>query len=214
MNNNLEISTSILSIKDNLIDNIIKLNETDTDYIHYDIMDGKFVSNISFSNDDIRRINEYNTKKLDVHLMVENPKEYINFFKAFNPEYITIHYEIDNLEEYINFIKSNNIKVGVSIKPNTKVSDILYLLDRIDLVLIMSVEPGMGGQTFIDNSIDKINELKSYINKNNLDTLIEVDGGINDITSKECKNAGADILVSGSYITNHNDYQLQIDKLR
>ena len=209
-----KISTSILSIKDNLIENIEKLNKTNTDYIHYDIMDGKFVSNTSFSFDEITNINNHVTKPLDVHLMVNDPKSYINFFKKFNPEFITIHYEIDNLLENINLIKENNIKVGVSIKPNTNIEVLYEILNKIDLILIMSVEPGRGGQVFIDSSIDKIKALKKYINDNKLNTLIEVDGGINDITSKECINSGVDILVSGSYITNSDNYQEQINKLK
>ncbi len=209
-----KISTSILSIKDNLIENIEKLNKTNTDYIHYDIMDGKFVPNTSFSFDEITNINNHVTKPLDIHLMVSDPKSYIDFFKNFNPEFITIHYEIDNLLENIKLIKENNIKVGVSIKPNTNIEVLYEILDKIDLVLIMSVEPGRGGQKFIYNSLDKIKTLRKYINDNKLNTVIEVDGGINDITSKECINSGVDILVSGSFITNNVNYQKQIDFLR
>ena len=209
-----KISTSILSIKDDILKKIKLLNNTDTDFIHYDIMDGKFVSNISFSFTEIEKINKYVTKPLDVHLMVEDPTNYIEYYKTLKPNYITIHYEINNYIKYIEYIKSLNIKVGLSIKPQTKIEDIFNILDRLDLVLIMSVEPGMGGQEFIDTTIDKINKLNKYIQTNKLKTLIEVDGGINDITSKKCIKAGANILVSGSYITNSNDYQKQIDTLR
>lgn len=210
----IKISTSILSIKDDILKKIKLLNNTDTDFIHYDIMDGKFVSNISFSFTEIEKINKYVTKPLDVHLMVENPTNYIEYYKTLKPNYITIHYEINNYIKYIEYIKSLNIKVGLSIKPQTKIEDIFNILDRLDLVLIMSVEPGIGGQEFIDTTIDKINKLNKYIQTNKLKTLIEVDGGINDITSKKCIKAGANILVSGSYITNSNDYQKQIDTLR
>lgn len=209
-----KVSTSILSIKDNLIENIKKLNDSDTDFIHYDIMDGNFVTNKSFSYEDITNINKYVTKSLDVHLMVDDPEEYIKFYKNLNPEYITIHYEIDNYQKYIGIIKENNIKVGISIKPNTPVEDLYDILDKIDLVLIMSVEPGMGGQSFIEESLEKIQKLRKYIDDNNLNTVIEVDGGINDITSKQCVSSGVDILVCGSYITNSDDYQEQINKLR
>lgn len=209
-----KVSTSILSIKNNLIDNIKKLNETDTDFIHYDIMDGNFVTNTSFSYEEIKNINKHVTKSLDVHLMVSNPEEYINFYKNLNPTYITIHYEIDNCQKYIDMIKENNIKCGISIKPDTPVEALYDILDKIDLVLIMSVEPGMGGQEFITESLIKIQKLRKYIDDNNLNTVIEVDGGINDITSKKCIDSGVDILVSGSYITNSNDYQEQINKLR
>lgn len=214
MNKMVKVSTSILSIKDNLIDNIKKLNETDTDFIHYDIMDGNFVTNNSFSFEDIDSINNFITKPLDVHLMVSDPTKYIEFFRDLNPDFITIHYEIDNYSKYINIIKENNIKVGISIKPNTSVEVLYNILDKIDLVLIMSVEPGMGGQKFIDESLVKIQKLRKYIDDNNLNTVIEVDGGINDITSKKCIDSGVDILVSGSYITNSDNYQEQIIKLR
>lgn len=214
VSNMVKISTSILSINDNLIENIKKLNETTTDFIHYDIMDGKFVSNVSFSFEQIEKINKIVTKPIDVHLMVENPDEYIEFYSKLNPSYLTIHYEIDNLEKHIDSIKSKNIKVGVSIKPNTNVDEIIYLLDKIDLILVMSVEPGKGGQKFINNSVDKIKTLKNYIIKNNLNTVIEVDGGINDITSEYCIKSGVDILVSGSYITNSDNFQEKIDEIK
>ena len=210
----IKISTSILSIKDNILEKVKILNSTDTDFIHYDIMDGKFVSNTSFSFDEIKEINRYVTKPLDVHLMVENPTNYIEYYKNLNPYYITIHYEINNYIKYVEYIKSLNIKVGLSIKPQTKVEDIFYILDKLDLVLIMSVEPGIGGQKFVDSTIDKIEKLNKYIKDNKLKTLIEVDGGINNITSKKCIKAGANILVSGTYITNSNNYQKQIDELK
>ena len=209
-----KISTSILSINDDLINNIKKLNNTTTDFIHYDIMDGKFVSNKSFSFEQIEEINKVVTKPIDVHLMVEEPREYIEFYSKLKPNYLTIHYEIADLEKYIDLIKSYNIKVGVSIKPNTKVNKVLPLLHKVDLILVMSVEPGMGGQKFIDEATDKIKQIKNYIVTNNLNTVIEVDGGINNITSKKCIKAGVDILVSGSYITNNEDYQEKINELK
>jgi len=210
-----KVSTSLLSVnKDILIDSIKNLNETNTDFIHYDVMDGQFVNNTFFPNDEINIINKYVEKPLDVHLMVNDPTEYINFYKNLNPTYITIHYEIENYRKYINMIKENNIKVGISIKPNTPIEELYEILDEIDLVLIMSVEPGKGGQTFNEDSLIKIKKLRKYIDVNQLNTVIEVDGGINDITSKQCVSSGADILVCGSYITNSDDYQEQINKLR
>ncbi|MBQ9854194.1 MAG: ribulose-phosphate 3-epimerase [Bacilli bacterium] len=209
-----QISTSILSIKDNFIDNIKKIDNTSTDYIHLDIMDGNFVPNKSFSYEEMLSVKKNTTKPLDVHLMVSNPEPYINNYKNLNPEYITIHYEIEDYLKYINIIKDLNIKAGISVKPNTNIEEIFDVLHKLDLVLIMSVEPGLGGQKFIESSIDKIKKLKSYIDKNNLDIKIEVDGGINDITSILCIDAGCDILVSGSYITNNENYEEQIKKLR
>lgn len=209
-----KISTSILSINDDLINNVKKLNNTTTDFIHYDIMDGKFVSNESFSFEQIEEINKVINKPIDVHLMVEEPIEYIKFYSKLKPSYLTIHYEIADLEKNIDLIKSYNIKVGVSIKPNTKVSEVLPLLHKVDLILVMSVEPGKGGQKFIDEATDKIKQLKNYIVTNNLNAVIEVDGGINNITAKECIKAGVDILVSGSYITNSEDYQEKINEIK
>ena len=209
-----KVSTSILSIKENLLDNIKKINNTTSDFIHLDIMDGIFVNNKTYTFDEIEEIYKITNKPLDVHLMVQEPLKYIEEYKKINPSYITVHYEVPNYINCIREIKKNNIKAGISIKPNTKVQDIFNILNEVDLVLIMSVEPGFGGQEFISNSINKINELKKYIDKNNLDVLIEVDGGINDETSKKCVDAGTDILVSGSFITNSDDYQVQIDKLK
>ena len=139
VNNMVKISTSILSIKNDLISSVKKLNKTTTDFIHYDIMDGKFVSNTSFSFEEIKEINNYVTKPIDVHLMVEKPDDYIEFYSKLNPYYLTIHYEINNLEKYIDLIKSKNIKVGVSIKPNTNVGevDILTILFTIFIKLFV-----------------------------------------------------------------------------
>ena len=209
-----KVSTSILSIKENLLDNIKKINNTTSDFIHLDIMDGIFVNNKTYTFDEIEEIYKITNKPLDVHLMVQEPLKYIEEYKKINPSYITVHYEVPNYIDCIREIKKNNIKAGISIKPNTKVQDIFNILNEVDLVLIMSVEPGFGGQEFISNSINKINELKKYIDENNLDVLIEVDGGINNETSKKCVDAGIDILVSGSFITNSDDYQVQIDKLK
>lgn len=209
-----KVSTSILSIKENLLDNIKKINNTTSDFIHLDIMDGIFVNNKTYTFDEIEEIYKITNKPLDVHLMVQEPLKYIEEYKKINPSYITVHYEVPNYIDCIREIKKNNIKAGISIKPNTKVQDIFNILNEVDLVLIMSVEPGFGGQEFISNSINKINELKKYIDENNLDVLIEVDGGINDETSKKCVGAGTDILVSGSFITNSDNYQVQIDKLK
>lgn len=209
-----QISTSILSIKDNLIDNVKQLDKTSTDYIHLDIMDGNFVPNKSFSYEEMLEVKNHITKVIDVHLMVSNPKDYINQYKNLNPKYITIHYEIESCTEYIDMIKDLNIGAGISIKPNTKVEEIFPILNKVDLVLVMSVEPGCGGQSFINSTIDKIKKLREYIDNNNLNVKIEVDGGINDETSKLCVEAGAEILVSGSFITNNDNYEEQIKKLR
>ena len=188
------ISVSILNIKDDN-DKVISIDNLKPDYIHIDIMDGKFVSNIS----DMLNLPIMNSKR-DVHLMVYDVKNYVDIYKKYNPEYITFHIEaIDNVREMIDYIHSLDIKVGISIKPNTSIDSIIPYLGIIDLVLVMSVEPGKGGQKFIPESEDKINELYTIREKNGYHFLMEVDGGINIESKDNCKNA--DILVVGSYIT-------------
>lgn len=206
----MEISTSILSSK-NYEETINKLLLTKTDYIHIDIMDGIFVPNKSLNTDeDINLINNIKGKKLDIHLMVENPVEYIEKLNNNNIEYITIHYEINkNLEDIIKKIKEKEYKVGISIKPKTKIKVLKPMINKIDLILIMSVEPGLGGQKFINKTKCKIRKAKKIINNN---IKIEVDGGINNNTIKKIKKA--DIAVSGSYIINNDDYNYKIDQLK
>ena len=205
------ISASFLSIKDNIKENIKKLDNTSIDMLHVDIMDGIFVPNKTWNINEVNELLIDTKKKKDVHLMVNDVKKYIDDFKIIKPEYITFHYEaIDNIFDTIRYIKSLNIKVGLSIKPNTNIEDIKPYLKYLDLVLVMSVEPGKGGQKFIESSIGKIDYLYNERINNNYQYLIEVDGGINDITSKLCSKA--DILVIGSFITN-GDYQEQINKI-
>lgn len=208
----MKVSTSILSAKDNLKETIDKLNNTSTDYIHLDIMDGVFVENTTWTSDELRGVLINNIKPLDVHLMVRNVKSYVDSFATLNPEYITFHYEaIDDIDSMINYIKSLGIKVGISIKPNTKIEEIYRFLPKVDLVLVMSVNPGMGGQEFILGTQIKVNGLKEYKLNNNLDYLISVDGGINGDTIKLIRSA--DIAVSGSFIIKNN-YEEAINTLR
>ena len=204
------LSVSILGIKDNFSSNIAKLDKLNIDFFHVDIMDGKFVNNTTWQYDDLKDVLNVNTK-LDVHLMVYDLDKYIDDFIKLRPNIITFHYEATHdYSKYINIIKSSGIKVGLAIKPSTDVSEIEYLLDSIDLVLVMSVEPGFGGQKFIDNSTNKINELYELRENNDFNYLIEVDGGINDTTIDKVSNA--DIVVVGSFITN-GDYEEQIKKI-
>lgn len=193
----MKLSISFLSISDDK-EKIKELNNINADYIHYDVMDGKFTENKSLNYEEMKALDL--NKPKDVHLMVEDVKKYINEFKNLNPEYITFHLEanIDH-KEMIDYIHSLGIKAGLSINPETTINEVLPYLNDVDLVLVMSVHPGKGGQTFIDVS-EKINELKKYQKESNF--LIEVDGGINNETIKYCKNA--DIIVVGSYITNDN----------
>ena len=207
------ISTSILSIKDDLENSLKKLVLTSTDFMHVDVMDGIFVNNNSVAYDVYEELLDNCNTPLDVHLMVSDVKKYIDLYRELKPVIITFHFEaVDNHRDVIDFIKSCGIKVGMSIKPNTKVSEIVDLLPYLDLVLVMSVEPGKGGQEFIYDSPVKINELDKIRKEKNYSYLIEVDGGVNDITSKLCINA--DILVVGSFITSSDDYEEQIQKIK
>lgn len=205
----LKISTSILA-SNNKIDSIHKLNNTNTDYIHIDTMDGLFVPNKQMPIEEIIELEKVSTKPLDVHLMVANPEEYIKYLNNKNIEYITIHTEINkDINKLINIIKSLNYKVGLSIKPNTNIDTLIPYLDKIDLVLIMSVEPGFGGQQFMPNSLEKA----EYLRKINSNITIEIDGGIKDTNINEVKKY-VDIAVVGSYITNKDNYQEAINNLK
>lgn len=214
-----EVSASILNVENkNAIQTLYNLETAGIDYFHIDVMDGKFVKN-NTSNKMIEYceyLNNISNMPLDVHLMVEDVENYIKSFLVFDPNIITIHLEAgkDKQEvlKWINFIKQNNVKVGISIKPNTNINILNKYLPYIDLVLVMSVEPGRGGQKFIEKSINRIEYLKDLKEKNNYNYLIEVDGGINNETISMVKNA--DIKVVGSYITNSDNYEEQINKLK
>lgn len=206
------LSVSILGIKENIEENIKKLDKLGVDYFHIDIMDGLFVSNTTWKYGEIGPlVSDVNTK-LDIHLMVNDVKRYVDDFVNLKPDFITFHYEAcDDVFGMINYVKDYGVKVGLSIKPGTLVSEIEPFLPFVDLVLVMSVEPGSGGQPFILSMCDKINELYEIRQRGNFSYLIEVDGGINNITKE---NVGsADILVVGSYITN-NDYEEKINEFK
>ena len=194
----MELSVSVLNAENRL--QMIKiLNKTDISYIHIDVMDGIFVSQRSLPPEEIIELSNVSDKKIDVHLMVEDPISYIEQIKDLkNIEYITIHLEIDkDIKDILSKIKSYGYKTGLSIKPNTDVNALIPYLEDIDLILLMTVEPGLGGQPFIESSIEKIQDLKKLINNTNI--KIEVDGGINDKTINKVKDAN--IAVVGSYIT-------------
>ena len=217
----MEISTSLLNANENkIVQTIYDLEVAHTDYFHIDVMDGRFVSNDT--SEKMRKYSEYlnqiTTVPIDVHLMVTNIKEYIDSYIIFNPNIISFHYEAckDNEEVYkfINYIKENNCKVGLAIKPETEIKEIEKFLPNINMLLIMSVEPGKGGQKFIDNTIDKIREAKNIIDKLNLETQIEVDGGINLDNSKMLKNEGVNISVAGTAIMDSKDYKYVIRNMK
>jgi len=211
----MKISASFLGIKDDIEKNIIKLDKTTIDYLHLDIMDGKFVSNKTWDYKEIKSLLKDTSKPKDVHLMVDNVKRYIKKFRKMNPEYITFHYEsTNNCFEIMGLLKKYGIKIGISIKPNTPVEKLNPYLQYIDLVLVMSVEPGEGGQTFIESSVDKIKKLDQIRKENNYNYLIEVDGGINDTNISMLEDNNVDIVVVGSYITSvKKGYQRRIDRL-
>lgn len=218
----MEISTSVLNVigKENPTKIFYDLEVAKTDYYHIDVMDGTFVEKntdtemYEFSN----TIKQISNLPLDVHLMVDNVKEYIDKYASFEPLYITIHYEAckdkKEVREILKYIQENNIRCGLSIKPNTKLEDIYEFLPDISLFLIMSVEPGKGGQKFMPEALERIKTLNEYIKENNLDTYIEVDGGINKTNIKSVVEAGADILVVGSAIIESKDYKKEIENLK
>lgn len=206
----MEVSTSFLSDKD-YKKTILELNMTNTDYIHFDVMDGKFVENKNLSIKELITYLDLSTKKNDVHFMVNNPLKYIEKIYLCNIDYVTVHYEIKNLDKVIDKIKEYGLKVGVSLKPSTDVKEIFPYLDKINMVLIMSVVPGKSGQTFIEDSIDRVNELKEEIIKRKVSTKIEIDGGINDSVIDKLSNV--DIVVSASYILNDYDNINKIKKI-
>lgn len=210
----MKVSVSILGLNDRK-KAISLLNNTNCDYIHIDVMDGSFVPNKQFTTEEINNLEIISKKKFDVHLMVDNPREYIENLDISNIEYIIVHSEIaKDINELLDLVKSYNIKCGLSIKPNTDISILTPYLNKLDLILVMSVEPGFSGQEFISNSLDKVSKLKQIIKNNNLDIVMAIDGGINGSNASLVKKSGIDMVVSGSYVTNSLDYQDKINDLR
>lgn len=216
-----EVSTSILSVKkEDALGTFYNLEVAKTDYFHIDVMDGKFVKQdtTEIMHEYCSHIKQISNLPLDVHLMVEDVKSYIDSFIPYEPNIITFHVEAckdkEEVLSLIKYIKENGIKVGISIKPNTKVEELLEYLPLVHLILIMTVEPGYGGQKLIPETIDKVRALNAYIRKNNIDIDIEVDGGINIENKEELKRAGADIFVVGSAIINSKDYKETIDRIK
>lgn len=217
----MEISTSILSVeKEKCIQTFYNLETAGTDYFHIDVMDGKFVENntVEVMTEYCEYLNSITNLPLDVHLMVEDVMSYIKSFLVFEPRNITIHYEAaknkEELHKWIQYIKDNNSKVGISMKPDTDIKEIFEFLPFIHTVLVMTVEPGKGGQELISETIDKIRQLREYIDDNNFSVDIEADGGINLENIDKIKEAGCDIVVAGTCIINSKNYKETIEKLR
>ena len=216
-----EISTSILSVdSEKSMKTFYDLETAHTDYFHIDVMDGKFVEADTTAK--MEKYSEYLNHitliPLDVHLMVENVKEYVDKFLVFKPNTITFQIEAlktkQEVIDIIKYIQSNNCKAGIAIKPNTKIEEITEYLPYLHQVTVMTVEPGKGGQKLIESTIDKIAELKKYIEENNLDVDIEADGGINIDNVEKIKQAGANIIVAGTAIIDSEDFTQTINELK
>ena len=214
----MKLSPSILSLDFSKFNEQVNILNKNVEYIHFDVMDGNFVPNITFGPKLLKTFDENSNLIMDVHLMIANPKKYIDDFINAGADIITFHFEalnnnIDDCKEIINCIHSKNRKAGISVKPNTDVKLIEPLLHDLDLVLVMSVEPGFGGQKFIESSLEKVKYLHDNKKSNNYNYIIEIDGGINDQTAIKAKEAGAELLVAGNYIFS-GDIISNINKLK
>ena len=217
----MEVSASILSVKkENCIQTFYNLETSGIDYFHIDVMDGEFVKNntTKIMTEYTEYLNTITNIPLDVHLMVKDVMAYVKSYLVFEPRSITMHYEAASSEEgllnWIQYIKEQNCKVGISVKPNTNVEEIYKFLPYIHTVLVMTVEPGEGGQKLIPETIEKVKKLKKYLQENNLEVEIEADGGINEDNAKVLKDAGCDIIVAGTSIVSSNDYKETVRKLK
>lgn len=216
-----EVSTSILNVdEEKAMQTFYDLEAAKTDYYHIDVMDGEFVENNTSNKmyEYASSIKQISNIPLDVHLMVKDVNKYIEQYIPLEPHFITIHYEAcktkEEVKKALKYIKENNIQCGISVKPKTNIEEIYEFLPHISLCLVMTVEPGKGGQKLIPETIEKISKLKEYIYQNNLDTYIEADGGINLENADTLKEAGVDIIVAGSSIIKSENFKKTISELK
>ena len=199
----------------NLQRDVEMINSSDADWFHIDIMDGVFVPNISFGMPVLRDIVKHATKTIDVHLMIVDPDRYISTFKNLGADILTVHYEAcTHLHRTLQAIKAEGMKAGVALNPHTSISLLEDTIQDIDLVCLMSVNPGFGGQCFIENTYDKVIALKKLITRKGANTIIEIDGGVTSKNAKQLANAGADVLVAGSYVFKSEDPTKTITNLK
>ena len=209
------ISPSILGGSfSNMEKTISELDQSKAEYIHFDVMDGDFVPNLTFGPQFISNLRTKTKKIFDVHLMINRVNKFLDDYIKAGSNIITFHYEInEDLNKLIDKIKQNRIKVGIALKPKTTCEEIKKYLHLVDQVIIMTVEPGFGGQTFLSNQVNKIESISKYIRENNLNVDIEIDGGINYETGKLCVDAGANILVAGSFLFKQSSLIMATNKL-
>ena len=212
----IKVSPSILAADFGNIERECNLiDKSDADWFHLDVMDGIFVPNISFGMPIVKAIRKMTSKPLDVHLMITKPERYIEKFIDLGSDIISFHIEAtDKLEENINLIKSKNVKAGIAINPDTPINSLSNIITKIDLVCLMGVFPGFAGQNFIENTLNRLKELKELIQDSKSKALIEVDGGVKADNYMKLKSLGADVLVAGSYIFNSENYNEVIKKLK
>ena len=210
------VAPSILSADfGNLEQEIKAICEAGCDLIHVDVMDGHFVPNLTIGPVVVEPVSKASTKPLDIHLMVENNNFFVDLFAPLKPKYLSFHIESEkHPHRLVQKIRSLGISPAITLNPHTKVEDIEYLLEDLDMVLLMSVNPGFGGQKFIPSVIEKAKKLKELIKKRNPNCLIEVDGGVSDKNIKELKDAGVDVVVAGSFVFGSGDYKKAIDSLK
>lgn len=205
------LSCNFLELKEE----VAALHAAGVDYLHFDVMDGQFVPNISFAFPILQQIRSITDLTIDTHLMIQDPERYIQAFADAGSDIITVHVEsTKHIHRALQMIRNAGKKAGITLNPGTPVASIIPVLDMVDLVLVMTVNPGFGGQSFIKSGIDKIRFLNEYRNEHGLSYEIEVDGGVNEDTALLCKAAGADVLVAGSYFFKHEDYKIPVKLLK